>query len=89
MVIVANPQASPPVTAVALRALRASYIWGPATRQPQLGMFARQEGSTAAVVVGNRKSSYDYFKLLFLMISFNIWSQKQTAMLHRLLVERC
>jgi len=58
-----NPPTSPPVTQTALRTLRESYIWGPATRQPQLCAFAGQEGPTSAVVAGDSKSPHDYFKL--------------------------
>jgi len=54
-VVASNPQTSLPVTQFALRALRASYIWGPETRQPQHCAVAGQEGPTSAVVVGDSK----------------------------------
>jgi len=52
---------SPPATQTQLRALRANYVWEPATRKPQVCVFAGQEEPTSAV----RVSRYDYLKLIF------------------------
>jgi len=64
-VAAANPQTPPPAAQMLLTALRANYVWDPTTQKPQLRAFAGQEGPTSAVHVGDSKSPYDYFKMIF------------------------